>query len=124
MILLNLDQAPGRGTDHTPPTAPGKACKQRETWGGRTGVAVRWSPSRDNVLVAEYQVLRDGKLLDRVGIGTFYFDASADAGLDRRYEIVAVDADANRSPARSPRSSSNAEGSGCYRIAVACASRL
>jgi len=95
MILLNLDRAPGRGTDRTPPTTPSKAAKRIETYGSRTGVALRWSPSRDEGMIAEYRVLRDGQPLDRVGIGTFYFDAGA--GLNHRYEILAVDGDGNRS---------------------------
>jgi len=99
IILLNLNDAPGRGTDRTPPSASGKAAKSVATWGGRKGVELRWSPSQDNVIVAGYEVLRDGKLLDRVNIGTFYFDAAADASLDRGYEIVAVDGDGNRSAA-------------------------
>jgi hypothetical protein len=97
MILLNLDRAPGRGTDHTPPTTPAKAVKKIETWNGRTGVAVRWEPSQDDGLVSDYEVLRDGKLFGHVAIGSFYFDPGA--SLDQRYEIVAIDGDGNRSPA-------------------------
>jgi hypothetical protein len=97
-VLLNLDSAPGRGTDKTPPAAPARAARNTATWGGRKGVELRWSPSQDNVIVAGYEVLRDGKPLDRVNIGTFYFDASAEASLERNYEIVAVDGDGNRSP--------------------------
>ncbi|MGO9239305.1 MAG: hypothetical protein ACLQBJ_00725 [Bryobacteraceae bacterium] len=97
VILLNLDNAPGRGADHTPPTVPGKAWLKRESWGGRTGVALRWTASHDNVIVAGYEVMRDGRLLDHVGIGTFYFDASPGAGLDRRYDVLAIDGDGNRS---------------------------
>jgi len=97
VILLNLDNTPGRGSDHTPPTVPGKAWLKRESWGGRTGVALRWTASHDNVIVAGYGVMRDGRLLDHVAIGTFYFDASPGAGLDRRYEVVAIDGDGNRS---------------------------
>jgi hypothetical protein len=96
MILLNLDNAPGRGTDHTPPTAPTKAVKKMETWNGRTGVAVRWEPGQDDGLVSHYEVLRDGQRVDYVAIGTFYFDPGA--SLNQRYEIVAVDGDGNRSP--------------------------
>ncbi len=99
MILLNLTGAPGHGTDRIPPTTPAKVSKKIETYGGHTGVAVRWSPSQDNVLVAEYRVLRDGELLDHVAIGTFYFDASAGSSLTRRYEIVAVNGDGNCSAA-------------------------
>ena len=68
-----------------------------ETWNGRTGVAVRWEPSQDDGLVSHYEVLRDGKLLDYVAIGTFYFEPGA--RIEQRYEIVAVDGDGNRSPA-------------------------
>ena len=74
MILLNLERAPGRGTDHTPPTTPGKAVKKTETWNGRSGVAMHWEPSLDDDgLVSHYEVLRDGKLIDYVAVGTFYF---------------------------------------------------
>lgn len=96
MILLNLDGAPGRGTDRTPPTTPTHAVKRIETWNGRRGVAVRWEPSQDDGLVSHYEVLRDGKLTDYVAIGTFYFDPGA--RLDHRYEIRAVDGDGNVSP--------------------------
>ena len=97
IVLLNLESAPGRGTDHTPPTAPANLSKRVETWNGRQGVALRWSPSRDNVLVAGYEILRDGKTLDRAGAGTFYFDTGAEAGLSHRYEVLAIDGDGNRS---------------------------
>jgi hypothetical protein len=98
MILLNLERAPGRGTDHTPPATPARAVKKVETWNARRGVALRWEPSQDEVgMVSHYEVLRDGKLIDYVGIGTFYFDPGA--ALDAHYEIVAVDGDGNRSPA-------------------------
>lgn len=101
-ILLNLDNAPGRGTDRVAPSTPAKVSKRQETWAGHTGTAVRWLPSQDNVLVAGYEVLRDGKMLNRVSIGTFYFDAADGSGLDHRYEIVAVDGDGNRSPKSAP----------------------
>jgi hypothetical protein len=97
MILLNLDRAPGRGDDRTPPTKPAKAVKRTETWNGRTGIALRWEPSQDDVLVSHYEIVRDGKLIDYVATGTFYFDPGAK--LAASYEIVAVDGDGNRSPA-------------------------
>lgn len=100
MIFFNLDDAPGLGTDHTSPTAPERASKRRETWNGRAGVGLRWLPSQDDGLIAEYLVIRDGTPLDHVGIGTFYFDTTEGSGLDRHYEVVAVDGDGNRSSAR------------------------
>ena len=97
IILLNLSDAPGLGNDRTPPTAPKKVRKQRATYNGRSGVAIRWTASEDNVIVAEYLVLRDGKPLDIVAIGTFYFDAGEGSGMDRRYEVRALDGDGNQS---------------------------
>ena len=75
IILLNLSDAPGLGNDHMPPTVPNKVWKQQTTYNGKSGVAIRWTPSEDNVIVAEYLVLRDGNPLDNVAIGTFFFDA-------------------------------------------------
>ncbi|MFN7995109.1 MAG: hypothetical protein U0Q18_15990 [Bryobacteraceae bacterium] len=97
MVLLNLDSAPGRGADTTAPSVPGKVSKRRETWGGHDGIALRWLPSEDNVMVAGYEISRDGKLVDRVSIGTFYFDRDPSATPTSRYEVVAFDGDANRS---------------------------
>ncbi|MGA3334546.1 MAG: hypothetical protein ABSC62_10335 [Terracidiphilus sp.] len=97
VVLLNLDRAPGRGTDKTPPSVPERATKQIETWNGRRGVALRWLSSHDDGLVAEYLILKDGAMADRVAIGTFYF--APGASLETRYEIVAVDGDGNRSAA-------------------------
>ena len=97
IILLNLSDAPGLGNDRTPPTVPQEVRKQRATYNGKSGVAIRWTPSEDNVIVAEYLVLRDGKPLDTVAIGTFYFDAGEGSGIDRRYEVLAMDGDGNQS---------------------------
>jgi hypothetical protein len=96
MILLNLDHAPGRGTDQTAPTIPTQAVKKMETWNGRSGVALRWEPSQDDGLVSHYEVLRDSQRVGYVAIGTFYFDPGS--RLDQRYEILAVDGDGNISP--------------------------
>ena len=96
-ILLNLDYVPGHGTDHTPPSAPVSSSKRVETWGGRTGVAVRWLPGQDDHLIAGYLVRRDGHDVDYVAIGTFYFDTGGGSGIDHRYEVLSVDGDGNRS---------------------------
>jgi hypothetical protein len=95
VIMLNIENIPGHRSDRVPPSAPSQASKRSETWGGRTGVALRWQPGKDNVIVAGYEILRDGKLFDFAATGTFCFDASAGSGVDRRYEIVAVDGDGN-----------------------------
>jgi len=63
IILLNLSDAPGLGDHRTPPTAPKMVRKERATYNGRSGAAIRWTPSEDNVMVAENLVLLDGKPL-------------------------------------------------------------
>ncbi len=99
IVLLNLDSAPGRSTDTTPPSAPTGLSRKKETWNGRTGVALRWNASRDDGIVSHYEIHRGGKLLDYVALGTFYFDPETAGG--QNYSVVAVDGDGNRSkPAR------------------------
>ena len=97
MILLNLDRAPGRGMDHTPP--PRRRPKPRSSARHGTGAPVLPCAGRPAGTMALWQTtrccVRDGKLIDHAAIGTFYFDPGA--SLDRRYEIVAVDGDGNRS---------------------------
>jgi inorganic pyrophosphatase len=44
-----------------------------------------------------FHVLQDGKPSDVVAIGTFYFDAGEGSGMERRYGVLALDGDGNRS---------------------------
>ncbi|MHB9032144.1 MAG: alpha-galactosidase [Anaerolineae bacterium] len=96
-VFLNLGDHPGAGTDHEPPTKPQLTVQRTETIWGHTGVALEWSPSTDNGILAGYEIWRNGKQIDFVAIGTFYFDCQDGWAVDASYQVVAVDGDGNRS---------------------------
>lgn len=99
MIFLGMPKHPGAGTDHLAPTAPTKVTTNLGTNMGYRGVEVHWQPAQDDNWVSYYEVLRNGKVLDKVGKGTFYFDHTPQATLNARYAVRAVDGDENRSDA-------------------------
>ncbi|MDR4138646.1 M60 family metallopeptidase [Bacillus cereus] len=59
-------------------------------------VELKWNPSTDNVGVKEYQVLRDGQLIQTVQETTF-IDQNLTANKDYKYAVKAVDAAGNTS---------------------------
>ncbi|PFT68250.1 hypothetical protein COK73_19125 [Bacillus cereus] len=59
-------------------------------------VELKWNPSTDNVGVKEYQVLRDGQLIQTVQ-GTTFTDQNLTANKEYRYAVKAVDAAGNTS---------------------------
>ncbi|PGU53971.1 M60 family metallopeptidase [Bacillus cereus] len=59
-------------------------------------VELKWNPSTDNVGVKEYQVLRDGQLIQTVQ-GTTFTDQNLTANKEYRYAVRAVDAAGNTS---------------------------
>jgi hypothetical protein len=83
--------------DRVAPSQPRITLQQAETIWGHTGVALEWTPSSDSWLVAGYEVWRNGKQIDFVAIGTFYFDFLDGAAADATYRVIAVDGDGNRS---------------------------
>ena len=97
IVFLNLDDHPGAGLDTEPPTAPTLTTAAWADYWGHRGVALRWTESQDNNIVAGYRVLRDGAEISYVAIGTFYLDESAGASPSADYVIVAVDGDGNES---------------------------
>jgi hypothetical protein len=101
MIFLNLPNYPGSGTDKVPPTAPTGFTKNLATNLGVEGIELRWSPSQDDNWLSYYEIHKNGKLVGKVAIGTFYFDHSDSArnDIDAQFEVTAVDGDGNRSPA-------------------------
>lgn len=96
-IYLNLTDLPGAGTDAVPPSQPRLTLCRQETIWGHTGVALEWTPSSDDGIVAGYEVWRGSQLLDFVAIGTFYFDCTEGCDPGASYRVVAVDGDGNRS---------------------------
>ncbi|HFK1742457.1 TPA: M60 family metallopeptidase [Bacillus cereus] len=57
-------------------------------------VELKWNPSTDNVGVKEYQVLRDGQLIQTVQ-GTTFTDQNLTANKEYKYAVKAVDAAGN-----------------------------
>jgi hypothetical protein len=99
LILFNLSDFPGSGTDHVPPSPPSKVEKRLGTNLGVQGVELSWSPGTDGHWISYYEVLKNGRLLGKSAIGTFFFDHSDSArnDIDARFEIRTVDGDGNRS---------------------------
>ncbi|MGE1043918.1 M60 family metallopeptidase [Bacillus wiedmannii] len=59
-------------------------------------VELKWSPSTDNIGVKEYQVLRDGQLIQTVQ-GTTFTDQNLTVNKEYKYAVKAVDAAGNTS---------------------------
>jgi len=100
LIFLNLPNYPGSGSDQTPPTPPIRVTKRLGTNLGVQGVEVKWEPGRDNHWVSYYEVLKNGAVVAKAAIGTFFFDYKDNPrqSLEVRYEVRTVDGDGNRSP--------------------------
>jgi hypothetical protein len=101
LIFLNLPHYPGSGTDHRAPSSPTSVTKRIGTNLGVQGVEVSWTPSNDDNWLSYYEVRKNGRLIEKVAIGTFFFDHSKSArnDLDATFEVIAVDGDGNRSSA-------------------------
>jgi hypothetical protein len=65
------------------------------------GVEVAWKGGSDNNWVSYYEILKEGVLVAKAAIGSFFFDYKGNAreNLKARYEVRTVDGDGNRSPA-------------------------
>ena len=83
--------------DSTAPTSPGSLTGDPVT---ATSAQLAWTPSTDEVRVAGYRVHRDGALVATLAASaTGYPDDDLDDGHSYDYEVVAVDASGNASPA-------------------------
>ena len=65
---------------------------------GHSGVGIYWSAGIDNNWISFYEVSRDGKVLGKASVGTYYFDHSTGYNPDAKYEVRAVDGSGNVSP--------------------------
>ena len=95
LIYLNLPMHPGSSADKTPPTPPTQVVKRVGTNMDYIGVELNWNPATDNEWISYYEILRDGKPIDKVAKGTYYFDHSAGADPSARYEVQTVDGSGN-----------------------------
>ena len=97
LIYFGLSDMPGAGRDATPPTAPGRAFARCETNIGHSGVAVYWSPGFDDNWISLYEVSRDGNVIGKVSIGTYYFDHSPGWNINAPYAVRAVNGEGKTS---------------------------
>ena len=97
LIYLNLPNRPGSGRDTTAPQSPGRVLVRRETNIGHGGIGVYWSPGTDDNWISYYEVRRDGRILEKVAIGNYYFDHAEGWSNAREYAMRTVDGDGNAS---------------------------
>ena len=97
LIYLNLSNRPGSGQDKVPPQSPGRVLVRRETNIGHGGIGVYWSPGTDNNWISYYQVRRDGKILEKVAVGDYYFDHAAGWEGRHEYAVRTIDGDGHAS---------------------------
>ncbi|HTQ11646.1 MAG TPA: hypothetical protein VMI31_16410, partial [Fimbriimonadaceae bacterium] len=98
LIYLNLPLHPGSKLDVHPPDAPADVTKREAENMGFPGVELRWKPGHDDNWISYYEIFRDGKSIDKVAHGTFYFDHAAGADPAARYDVRTVDGAGNTSP--------------------------
>jgi hypothetical protein len=101
LIFFNLSDFPGSGTDHVPPSPPSKVEKRLGTNLGAQGIELSWLPGTDDHWLSYYEVFKNGQLIGKAAIGTFFFDHSDSARneINAVFEIRTVDGDGNRSQA-------------------------
>ena len=99
LIMLNLPDYPGSGTNRTTPAPPLDVTKRVGTNLGTQGVEVAWSAPSGNGWISYYEVLKNGSVIGKTAKGTFFFDHSPTARHEvaARYEVRSVEGDANRS---------------------------
>ena len=97
LIYLNLPNRPGSGQDKVAPRSPSRVLVRRETNIGHGGIGVYWSPGTDNNWISCYEVRRDGKILDKVAIGNYYFDHAEGWEGRHEYAVRTIDGDGNAS---------------------------
>ncbi|MCU5110663.1 M60 family metallopeptidase [Bacillus wiedmannii] len=91
--LKKVDQIVNPKPDTEAPTQPQGLSASNVT---SNSVELKWNPSTDNVGVKEYQVLRDGQLIQTVQ-GTTFTDQNLTVNKEYKYAVKAVDAAGNTS---------------------------
>ncbi|MFJ8118286.1 chitodextrinase [Bacillus sp. RC218] len=91
--LKKVDKIVNPKPDTEAPTQPQGLYASNVT---SNSVELKWNPSTDNVGVKEYQVLRDGQLIQTIQ-GTMFIDQNLTANKEYKYAVKAVDAAGNTS---------------------------
>ena len=95
MIFFNMLNNPGSGRDLNAPYLPDECTVAQASYIEAQGLALNWTAATDDNFVSYYAIYKNGVLVDKVSLGTFWFDKN---GTDTDvYEIAAVDGDENYS---------------------------
>ena len=86
--------------DGEAPTAPTDLSAQA----AGNNVDLDWTAATDNVSVTNYEIYRDGQLIDTIDYSTSYTDTTAMIGTSYEYTVRALDLFENRSEASNPAS--------------------
>lgn len=92
---LTVNTASAPAVDTQAPTAPRNLHSMGET---TSSISLMWGAATDNVAVAQYRIFRNGVEVARVS-GTTHKDTGLAAGTTYSYQVRAVDAAGNVSPA-------------------------
>ncbi len=90
LVYLNVPYHPGSRLYRNAPATPTDVRKQSASNMGYPGIEVRWNPIHDEHWVSYYEVARDGRIVDKIAKGNYYFDHSAGADLAATYSVKAV----------------------------------
>jgi hypothetical protein len=91
----NPAQSTGVTTDNQPPSMPGSPILMGAT---TTTAQLSWSAATDNVGIAGYDILRDGRLLSQVPATVLtYMNSGLTAGASYSFSVRAYDANGNYS---------------------------
>jgi Bacterial Ig domain/Calcineurin-like phosphoesterase len=82
----------GAATDTTAPHTPTNLTASAS---GSTHVDLNWTSATDNVGVTNYEIYRDGELIDTIGSTTSYADNTVVGSFSYQYKIRAIDAAGN-----------------------------
>ncbi|MCU6733267.1 discoidin domain-containing protein [Diplocloster agilis] len=96
VIFLNVEKVPGKGKDSVAPGSPSNCTKESAEYLYRPGVELNWSDAEDETWISYYEIQKNGSYLDKVSVGTSYFEPYGD--VNDSYSVLAVDGDGNKSP--------------------------
>lgn len=97
LIYLGLPRRPGSGQDTIPPEQPGQVFTRNEVNIGHSGVGLYWSYGVDANWVSYHEIRRNGAVIGKTSIGTYYFDHSQGWDRSAEYAVRSVDGDGNAS---------------------------
>jgi len=89
----------GDGGDNRAPDATANLTQTRSE---KAKIVISWTEAADNIAVAEYEISRDGAIVDTISAGKaryWYVDDGLTEATEYSYDIVAIDAAGNRGPA-------------------------